>query len=153
MKLTGIKFLAGGVTAASATGLGVGISSIDLKERPKTLSKTKDESKVDSEVSNKPIEEVQQTPSAPSSTPQPPQNGGCKVVKLEKASKQFEEKNWEQLKNEITKVGNETFLDDVEKACKGKKLSYQGKVYVTENGGKWIYSSGDQKEWNRFNKK
>ncbi|AEW45485.1 hypothetical protein MHC_03125 [Mycoplasma haemocanis str. Illinois] len=155
MKLAGIKFLAGGVTAASATGLGIGISSIDLKERPKTLSKTKDESKVDSEVSKstKEVEEVEEVSQAstPSSEVQPSQNGGCKVVKLDMDKKLFEEKDWSELKVGIS--GNEKFVQDVEKACEGtdnSKPRYQGKVYVTETGGKWNYSASYQKNWNEF---
>ncbi|AEG72931.1 hypothetical protein MHF_0659 [Mycoplasma haemofelis Ohio2] len=44
MKLAGVKFLAGGATAASATGVGaLGVYSVDWKEKPKDLVKTKSE--------------------------------------------------------------------------------------------------------------
>ncbi|AEG72929.1 hypothetical protein MHF_0657 [Mycoplasma haemofelis Ohio2] len=152
MKFAGVKFLAGGATAASATGLGaLGVSSMDWKEKPKELTKTKSE---DSPVA--PEEENTELPNTPTeSTSQTQSTPTCTVFKIENKggnNQKITEIKWEEEKGKDANATttNKTFWDDVDKACKGgysDKPSYNGKVYVTETNGTWVYSRDNQKEW------
>ncbi|CBY92609.1 hypothetical protein HF1_06010 [Mycoplasma haemofelis str. Langford 1] len=154
MKLAGVKFLAGGATAASATGLGaLGVSSMDWKEKPKELTKTKSE---DAPVTPTEAKEEPSNSSTVTPIPQSKQSPVCKVFKIENkdtSNPTITEIQVEQEKQRDTKADtdNKQFWTDVDTACKGtdttNKPSYEGKVYVTKNNDKWVYSKVDQKQW------
>ncbi|CBY92614.1 hypothetical protein HF1_06060 [Mycoplasma haemofelis str. Langford 1] len=159
MKFVGVKFLAGGATAASATGLGaLGVSSIDWKEKPKELTKTKNE---DTPVT--PKKEKAESPDTPTASPSQPEAQSqasvtCTVFKIDnkgQAGQQITEiKDWEKKRkdDQNKETTNKNFWTDVESACTGTNTNkpwWNGKVYVTETGGKWNYSRDDQKDWTR----
>ncbi|AEG72927.1 hypothetical protein MHF_0655 [Mycoplasma haemofelis Ohio2] len=157
MKFAGVKFLAGGATAASATGLGaLGVSAIDWKEKPKELTKTKNE---DTPVT--PQKEKAESPDTPTASLSQPEaqtqtSVTCTVFKIDKKGKvgqqQINQIDWQEKKRTDNNASgsNKKFWEDVESACTGtnnEKPWWEGKVYVTETGGKWNYSKDDQKDW------
>ncbi|AEG72928.1 hypothetical protein MHF_0656 [Mycoplasma haemofelis Ohio2] len=176
MKLAGVKFIAGGATAASAAGVGtLGVYSVDWKEKPRDLVKTRSEDfsvtlKEEEATTVEPREEVSEQSSTtslpakpepqPSDTSAQPvrteeqQGTTCKVWKIDnkgKSNQSITSINWQQEKTDDKKASstNSKFWDDVDKACKGidGKKSWQGNVYVTKSGDTWNYSGNDQKDW------
>ncbi|AEW45327.1 hypothetical protein MHC_02305 [Mycoplasma haemocanis str. Illinois] len=147
MQLTIVKFLVGGIATSVTTGLTAwGISSIDWKEKSKELPQTKDEISPKAEIkSSTTVPSTEQTSPSPS----------CEVFKIDNKGKdgqRIEKIDWKEKKKEDSnaETTNKNFWEDVEKACEGtdsNKPQYQGKVYVTETGGKWNYSRFDQKDW------
>ncbi|AEW45325.2 hypothetical protein MHC_02295 [Mycoplasma haemocanis str. Illinois] len=132
----------GGVTATSLTTWG--ISSMAWKGKSKELTTTP----------------ITSTSSIQPNT-QPQHNPTCEVFKVEGKESQnpkITKINWEEEKVKDTKsnTDNKDFWSSVDTACKGtdktNKPSYNGRVYVTETGGKWNYSKEDQKEWTSVTK-
>ncbi|CBY92616.1 hypothetical protein HF1_06080 [Mycoplasma haemofelis str. Langford 1] len=126
---------------------------MDWKEKPKEITKTKSE---DSSVASK--EEKTELPntSTQPSKPEAQSTPTCTVFKIENKggnNQKITEIKWEEEKGKDANATttNKTFWDDVDKACKGSdpqnKPSHNGKVYVTESNGTWVYSRDNQKEW------
>ncbi|CBY92618.1 hypothetical protein HF1_06100 [Mycoplasma haemofelis str. Langford 1] len=137
MKLAGVKFLAGGATAASATGVGaLGVYSVDWKEKPKDLIKTKSEdapetteeeevtpinttvesSEETREQSSEPSPVTQQE-TQPSVPPQPVQAAStqtkedttCKVFRIDnkdRSNRSFTQINWKEEKTKDRNAGS-----------------------------------------------